>query len=452
MTQQKRYLHDNPQLKRLLEEVFEQAKKNNKLVGELAIITDPTHVYYFDMLSSISVIDHGKGNKPVQCAVCNTHASLRYEFRIECLDNIERGPVGSTCIFSRVLGSEQAAERFSTRMFQILETEAHKLEHQILFDACENNFDVYLERIGHSWLVPWQHHRHQVSKSVRNEINIAHELNRPLNYNVFRTLDNQRKAWEEQAQTRQAEQEAWRKRSSNNQQKAASVTTSPIPISKLSDKFHNDLAYRQYLGLKLVPVLDHWSVIKPFATSSEFKLAATTRYKTQQKLRLDDPERALLFSLVNRALPAIENARRKMKKQQRIEAIKQAERDRIEAERLKTERITQGLVALRQMPVSNSALSSDETIRQFIVWLRPNLRDWNKDIASIFQKLEDQTDWLIAHVPVILVEYARNGIETAINQREEWLTQIEFALENSSIVSEDQTSSTILSQKSHLSI
>lgn len=91
-------------------EVLEQVESDLRQKGETASVQlpgDPA-VHAYDVMKGITFLDHGMRVKGLDCVACTNGHTLRYEFRITALDGTEIGPVGSSCIFKRVLGQEQA--------------------------------------------------------------------------------------------------------------------------------------------------------------------------------------------------------------------------------------------------------------------------------------------------------------------------------------------------------
>ena len=106
MTQLQRFnLADIPLTRPVILEVSRRLKELQTEASVHFLRTD--HTVSFNVETGLWVIDHGRQTGEVRCLACRHHTSLRYEFLVEDLDGIFHGPLGSTCLFRRALGSEE---------------------------------------------------------------------------------------------------------------------------------------------------------------------------------------------------------------------------------------------------------------------------------------------------------------------------------------------------------
>lgn len=114
----------------------------------------------FDIMTGLSVYDHGARQADIQCIACPNHPALQYEFIIEDLAGGEHRPIGSTCILKRSL-SEAEAERYGVRLNKLAsryfrpaqkhKKQAHNQEHARLRRE-QGTGRNYLNALGLGWL------------------------------------------------------------------------------------------------------------------------------------------------------------------------------------------------------------------------------------------------------------------------------------------------------------
>lgn len=113
------------------------------------------HTVEFDIERGLWVIDHEMRQAEVRCLACRHHTALRYEFLVEDLEGVFHGPLGSTCLFRRALGSQEMAFRLGRSLESALKRslkEAHALAHHRLLREA-GNFRAYLHRLDLGWVI-----------------------------------------------------------------------------------------------------------------------------------------------------------------------------------------------------------------------------------------------------------------------------------------------------------
>lgn len=110
----------------------------------------------FDLWTGLHVLDHGTKQPQITSVLCPPGSGhhLRYEFRVTTLGGEVVGPVGSSCIFVRVLG-EDAARRIGANLSD--QVRAHHARTQTLFQqallAEAGTWREYLRRQGYEWVL-----------------------------------------------------------------------------------------------------------------------------------------------------------------------------------------------------------------------------------------------------------------------------------------------------------
>jgi hypothetical protein len=449
VTFKKLYLNQHREFRAILIDVKNSVKLQGKDKGELLLRDDPT-VYYFDIEQAILVIDHGEGNKPVQCNVCPSRPGIRYEFRVVCDDGIERGPIGSHCIFTRVLGDKKLAQKYGKRINDTLDEELHKREHQEYFEGVFCNFDSYLELIGHKWLLPWESNRLQLMYSTRKEIEIARAVPRPLNFKEhqaikmrYNNLQKGNQLLEEDERDAKGYGGSVREQEEIKEEKIEielnlnvldQKQVDNVGIFTKTEALHQpilvtEVQYRKYLGSDLEIAMDFWDIVKiHFITADDIEKRTSIRYKLTKRKNLNADERSRLQIAVLASKNAINEERLKRNLEK-----KHVEHERIKKEQTATKRLVRK--ELNNLK-SKNAKEDTEAKRRFFNWVRPVLREYDLPLFEKFMALPetDQLNVLINSIPDILREFSNVDYNEVQWRGEECCQRIGKAFQEDSLL------------------
>lgn len=142
-------LHGESRFEAILQEVLRELTIQGKTQGSLRLANDPVEHAFDIRTESLFVEDYGDTNAP-RCQVCDTPRDRRFVFHVLCTDGVERGPVGSSCIFTHVLGEEQG-RRFGRRIYIVAGEAAHLANQQNLLNA-SRSYVEYVEKQGLGWI------------------------------------------------------------------------------------------------------------------------------------------------------------------------------------------------------------------------------------------------------------------------------------------------------------
>lgn len=158
-------LHDIDKSHQILEEIRDRLYASGR-THALFEKHDSDRLIEFDIMSGLSVYDHGSPQKEVKCIACPIHPELQYEFIIEDLTGQLHGPIGSVCILKRSLG-EVDAQRYGKRIQKVAknffqpkpihvpllrpELSQHEKYHKELRES-EGSARGYLKALNMEWL------------------------------------------------------------------------------------------------------------------------------------------------------------------------------------------------------------------------------------------------------------------------------------------------------------
>lgn len=146
----------------------------------------------FDVMTGVRFIDHGQGQPGMRCQACPSGHGLRYEFQIETVTGELFGPVGSTCVFTRVLGEGKAKSIGKTLEAGVRAYQEHlHCEEQEALLKEAGNWRAYLRRLGFEWLLLAlvEGGGGRLSAELRAALTETQEKNRVLSLKLLGTLN-----------------------------------------------------------------------------------------------------------------------------------------------------------------------------------------------------------------------------------------------------------------------
>lgn len=179
-----------PAVRLILEQVQDRLSAQGQPHVTLQLPGQAT-VHTFDLMTGIHVIDHGHRQAHLKCALCPPGAGLRlrYEFRITTLSGDVIQPVGSSCIFLRALGYDEAKRIGANLAEQVRVHQARlKVQTQLELLTAAGNWREYLRRQGFDWVLTAMAGSHGLSKVLRDQLTILHQQNKPLPESLLRQL------------------------------------------------------------------------------------------------------------------------------------------------------------------------------------------------------------------------------------------------------------------------
>ncbi|KQR25560.1 hypothetical protein [Deinococcus sp. Leaf326] len=111
---------------------------------------------FFDLYTGLSVTDHGAPQPGLACVACppGSGHGLRYEFRVTALSGETVGPLGSSCLFTGVLGQEEG-RRIGSRLTD--QVGAHQVREEAREQARRlaeaENWRGYMRSQGFDWVL-----------------------------------------------------------------------------------------------------------------------------------------------------------------------------------------------------------------------------------------------------------------------------------------------------------
>ncbi|GGK99894.1 hypothetical protein GCM10010844_17840 [Deinococcus radiotolerans] len=137
----------------------------------------------FDLFTGLHVVDHGTRQAHLKCLLCPPGSGhhLRYEFRVTTLGGETIGPIGSSCVFARVLGEERGRQVGAHLTDQVgahvrrtqAQTQAERL-------AAAGNWREYLRAQGLDWVLPAMAGAGGLSADLREKLQRLQDEARPL--------------------------------------------------------------------------------------------------------------------------------------------------------------------------------------------------------------------------------------------------------------------------------
>lgn len=174
-----------PSVRPLLEQIQAQLLLQGKGHAEFQMAAGDI-VYAFDVLGGIAVMDHRTRQSSLNCVLCTRGHNLRYEFVITTLTGEQIRPVGSSCVFRRALGEQQALAvgRELESGLRRYQDELFRQDQQQRLTAAATWRD-YLRELGFEAILLALATRVGVSPSLLNTLNRLERQKGALNRNTF---------------------------------------------------------------------------------------------------------------------------------------------------------------------------------------------------------------------------------------------------------------------------
>ena len=137
----------------------------------------------FDLFTGLHVLDHGTRQAGLTCLLCPPGSGhhLRYEFRVTGLNGETFGPIGSSCVFARVLGEEHG-RRVGAHLTDQVGAHARRTQTQTQADllASAGNWREYLRAQGLDWVLPAMAGSGGLSAGLREKLQRLQDAEKPL--------------------------------------------------------------------------------------------------------------------------------------------------------------------------------------------------------------------------------------------------------------------------------
>lgn len=143
----------------------------------------------FDLLTGIGFIDHGERQRDLRCAACPTGHGLRYAFYVTTTAGEVIGPVGSNCVFTRVLG-EKAARSLGRKLeggLAAFQRERHRQEQQRRLEEA-GNWRSYLRGLSFDWVLLALAGEGHLPPELRATLEQVQAKNEPLDVATIKAL------------------------------------------------------------------------------------------------------------------------------------------------------------------------------------------------------------------------------------------------------------------------
>lgn len=176
--------------------VLEQVQDHLGARGQLyptVLVPGQTEAQAFDLWTGLHVLDHGIRQRHLNCVLCPPGSGhhLRYEFRVTTLTDQIVNPVGSSCIFVRVLG-EDFARRVGANLadqVRVHHTRTQALsQHALLSEA--GNWREYMRRLGFEWVLTAMAGTTGLSREMRHALTDLQKHQTPLPPSIQRQLQS----------------------------------------------------------------------------------------------------------------------------------------------------------------------------------------------------------------------------------------------------------------------
>ncbi|GGR92801.1 hypothetical protein [Deinococcus sedimenti] len=145
----------------------------------------------FDLFTGLHVVDHETRQAHLKCLLCPPGSGhhLRYEFRVTTLGGEVIGPIGSSCVFARVLGEERGRQVGAHLTDQVgahvrrtqVQTQAERL-------AAAGNWREYLRAQGLDWVLTAMAGGGGLSAELREKLQRLQDEGKPLPLAVLSEL------------------------------------------------------------------------------------------------------------------------------------------------------------------------------------------------------------------------------------------------------------------------
>ncbi|GGR60225.1 hypothetical protein GCM10008959_22560 [Deinococcus seoulensis] len=137
----------------------------------------------FDLFLGLHVVDHGARQAHLKCLLCPPGSGhhLRYEFRVTTLDGEQIGPIGSSCVFARVLGEERGRQ-VGAHLTDQVGAHVRRTQTQTQADllASAGNWREYLRAQGFDWVLPAMAGSGGLSADLREKLQRLQDAEKPL--------------------------------------------------------------------------------------------------------------------------------------------------------------------------------------------------------------------------------------------------------------------------------
>ncbi|UBV44101.1 hypothetical protein LAJ19_14920 (plasmid) [Deinococcus taeanensis] len=137
----------------------------------------------FDLFTGLHVMDHGARQAQLKCLLCPPGSGhhLRYEFQVTSLSGERIGPIGSSCVFARVLGEERGRQ-VGTHLTEQVGAHVRRTQTQTQADllASAGNWRDYLRAQGLDWVLPAMAGGGGLSAALREKLQRLQDAEKPL--------------------------------------------------------------------------------------------------------------------------------------------------------------------------------------------------------------------------------------------------------------------------------
>lgn len=141
--------HEIPELRSLIEDIERELQALGVEYATLQTRSGTFHLFEVKA-PHFQVTDHLQVQPQVRCQVCTVEPALRYDFRVQDTAGAWVGPIGSTCLFTAVLGKEKAV-RLGRNMQHQAARYVHVHQQRKLLATTGNHYQ-YLKQLGLTWI------------------------------------------------------------------------------------------------------------------------------------------------------------------------------------------------------------------------------------------------------------------------------------------------------------
>lgn len=307
-----------PSVRPLLEQIQAQLLLQGKAYAEFQMSAGGS-VHAFDVLSGIAVMDHQARQSGLNCTLCIRGHNLRYEFVITTLTGEQIRPVGSSCVFKRALGEQQAlsvGHQLETGL-RSYQDDLFRQDQQQRLTAAKTWRD-YLRELGFEAILLALATRCGASPSLLNTLNRLERQNRVLDQKTYGAVQQAVRDLKARQVSRQITKtsEGITPAAARFVEVASPVAVA-VPGRSLKPKASanrpmSPADWATYLlKRKISDVIDRWDVIAPLLACSEpEKSDIFNRLRSRRPLSLD--ALAQLSRVRLKLQPSIPEMRRQM--------------------------------------------------------------------------------------------------------------------------------------------
>ena len=143
----------------------------------------------FDLFTGLHVVDHGARQAHLKCLLCPPGSGhhLRYEFRVTTLTGEQIGPIGSSCVFARVLGEERGRQ-VGAHLADQVGAHVRRTQTQADLLAGASNWREYLRAQGLDWVLTAMAGGGGLSADLREKLQRLQDTEKPLPLAVLSEL------------------------------------------------------------------------------------------------------------------------------------------------------------------------------------------------------------------------------------------------------------------------